>query len=74
MATRLIVYMLNHNTFIKMENNIFYTYGRKPTASEIKFGHGAWHYKDFDPYLCFKKNGDLKKRLKCPVDGLIYTR
>jgi hypothetical protein len=57
-----------------MKNNIFYTYGRKPTESEIKFGHGAWHYKDFQSDLCFKGNGDLKKRIKCPIDGLIYTR
>lgn len=57
-----------------MKNNIQYEYGRKPTPSEIKFGHGAWHTKDFDSTMCFKKNGDLKLRLKCPIDGLIYTR
>jgi len=50
------------------------TYSRKPTASEIKFGHGATHYKDFLPSLYLNKNGQIKKRLKCPVDGLIYTR
>ena len=57
-----------------MKNNIYYTYGRKPTQLEIKLGYGAWHYKDFDSTLCFKKNGDLKTRIKCPIDGLIYTR
>jgi hypothetical protein len=50
------------------------TYHRKPTASEIKFGHGATHYKDFSSDIYLKKNGEIKKRLKCPVDGLIYTR
>ena len=49
-------------------------YSRKPTEAEIKFGHGARHYKDFKYNECFKPNGDLKKRLKCPIDGLIYTR
>lgn len=51
-----------------------FTYSRKPTASEIKFGHGATHYKDFDESICRKADGSLKKRLKCPLDGLIYTR
>ena len=49
-------------------------YSRKPTASEIKFGHGATHYKDFAEKDCTDKNGRVKKRLKCPVDGLIYTQ
>lgn len=49
-------------------------YHRKPTASEIKFGHGATHYKTFDESMCTTKDGHIKKRLKCPTDGLIYTR
>jgi len=49
-------------------------YSRKPTASEIKFGHGATHYKSFDASACSKKDGSIKKRLKCPIDGLIYTQ
>ena len=49
-------------------------YSRKPTASEIKFGHGATHYKSFDESACTKKDGTIKKRLKCPLDGLIYTQ
>lgn len=49
-------------------------YSRKPTASEIKFGHGATHYKTFDESMCTKKDGTIKKRLKCPIDGLIYTQ
>lgn len=49
-------------------------YHRKPTSSEIKFGHGATHYKSFDESACTTKDGRIKKRLKCPIDGLIYTR
>ena len=49
-------------------------YSRKPTTSEIKFGHGATHYKDFDVRAVTKKDGSIKKRLKCPIDGLIYTQ
>ena len=49
------------------------TYHRKPTAGEIKFGHGATHYRDFPVAECTKKDGSLKMRLKAD-DGLIYTR
>ena len=49
-------------------------YHRKPTPSEIKFGHGATHYKSFDETACTKKDGSIKKRLKCHLDGLTYTR
>lgn len=51
-----------------------FEYHRKPTKAEIKFGHGATHYKSFDESICRKADGTLKKRLKCPIDGLIYTR
>jgi hypothetical protein len=55
------------------------TYSRKPTASEIKFGYGARHYRDFPFNECVKgvsKSGlpILKQRLKAKNDGLIYTR
>lgn len=50
------------------------TYSRKPTQSEIRFGHGATHYKSFYESACKKKDGTIKKRLKCPIDGLIYTQ
>lgn len=49
-------------------------YSRKPTQAEIKFGHGATHYKSFYESACTKKDGTIKKRLKCPLDGLIYTQ
>lgn len=48
------------------------TYHRKPTESEIKFGHGATHYKDFDVSYCSFKNGNRKKWVICPIDGLRY--
>ncbi|MES2515933.1 MAG: hypothetical protein V4580_17400 [Bacteroidota bacterium] len=51
-----------------------FEFHRKPTAAEIKFGHGATHYKSFDESMCTKKDGTIKLRLKCPTDGLIYTR
>lgn len=55
------------------------TYHRKPTPSEIKFGYGATHYRDFPFDECVKgvsKSGlpILKQRLKAKDDGLIYTR
>jgi hypothetical protein len=49
------------------------TYHRNPTAGEIRFGHGAIHYRDFPVAQCLKKDGSVKKRLKAD-DGLIYTR
>ncbi len=49
-------------------------YHRKPTPSEIKFGHGATHYLDFDKSEYLKANGDIKSRIKCKITGLIYTR
>jgi len=59
-------------------------YGRPPTESEIKFGHGARHYKHFPAGMvatdiCWVPSMGqwtwrLKKRFKCPQDGLIYTR
>lgn len=49
-------------------------YHRKPTASEIKFGEGATHYKDFNLDACMKDNGDYKEWLICPIDKLRYYR
>lgn len=49
------------------------TYSRKPTAAEIKFGHGATHYLDFPVQKCLKPDGSIKKRIT-GADGLIYTR
>lgn len=48
------------------------TYHRQPTKSEIKFGEGAIHYKDFDKTFVTKENGDFKKWVICPIDKLRY--
>jgi hypothetical protein len=48
------------------------TYWRNPTKENIKFGHGAIHYKDFDFDICFDKNNLLILKAKASYDGLIY--
>lgn len=47
---------------------------REPTPSEMRFGHGATHYKDFPVALWKHKDGKPKKWIKCPADGLRYYR
>ena len=47
---------------------------RQPTAYEIRFGHGATHYKTFPIDLWKKKDGTPKKFIVCPHDGLRYYR
>ena len=46
------------------------TCSRQPTKGEIKFGHGATHYKTFLKKELLNKKGELKKWFKCPNDGL----
>lgn len=48
------------------------TYWRNPTKSEIKFGHGATHYRDFEFIKCFDANGNLKLKVRASDDKLIY--
>jgi|WetSurMetagenome_2_1015567.scaffolds.fasta_scaffold1109195_1 hypothetical protein len=48
------------------------TYHRKPTVSEIKFGYGAMHYRDFDIEELVKPDGNIKKWIKAKDDGLRY--
>jgi hypothetical protein len=55
-------------------NKTLVTFHRKPTQSEIRFGHGATHYRDFPIDDVKKKDGKIKKRHKAKDDGLIYTR
>ena len=47
---------------------------RKPTPSEIKFGHGATHYKTFPLDLWKKSDGSIKRFIVCPHDHLRYYR
>lgn len=56
------------------DTEVMLTYCRNPTPGEIKFGEGATHYKDFPVNVAVKKNGQIKKTIKCPYDGLIYKR
>lgn len=46
---------------------------RNPIASEIKWGYGAIHYRDFDVQEWLKPNGTLKTWIKAD-DGLRYYR
>lgn len=46
---------------------------RNPTASEIRFGYGATHYRDFDVSEWLKPDGTLKRWIKAD-DGLRYFR
>lgn len=58
-------------------NNKLFEYHRNPTPFEIKFGFGATHYKDFTFAQVLKWTASwwgIKKRVKCPIDKLIYTR
>ncbi len=48
------------------------TYWRNPTKDEIKFGHGAIHYGDFDFEICFDEEGFQKIKLRAGDDNLIY--
>lgn len=50
------------------------TFHRNPTQSEIRFGHGATHYKDFILSNVIKANGAIKNWIVCPHDGLRYYR
>lgn len=51
------------------------TYHRKPTQSEIRFGHGATHYADFTiEECCHKETRIPKKWIVSPYDGLRYYR
>jgi hypothetical protein len=51
------------------------TYRRPPTQSEIRFGHGATHYRDFEPSECCHKGTRIAKRwFVASDDGLRYYR
>lgn len=47
-------------------------YFRNPTKDEIKFGHGALHYRDFKFDECFDENGNQKLKVRASDDGLLY--
>ena len=47
-------------------------YHRKPTESEIKFGHGNTHYRSFFIGEVLDKRGEIKKWTKAGDDSLRY--
>jgi hypothetical protein len=47
-------------------------YWREPTKEEIKFGHGALHYRSFDFKACISDDGFLKYRMRVSDDKLLY--
>ena len=50
-------------------------YHRPPTPAEIKFGHGATHYRTFPvDECCHPHTGMLKMWFKAPDDKLRYYR
>lgn len=50
------------------------TYSRAPTPAEVRFGHGATHYRTFPvEACCYPGTRILKRRLRAD-DGLTYTR
>ena len=57
-----------------------YTYHRKPTRAEIKFGEGATHYRDFPVDECDSGKKypwgypKIKRWLVAKDDGLRYYR
>lgn len=51
------------------------TYHRAPTKSEIRFGHGATHYRTFPVEECCHKGTRILKRwFVAKDDGLRYYR
>jgi hypothetical protein len=51
------------------------TYHRQPTASEVRRGYGATHYRDFEVSECCWPGTRIAKRwFKAPDDGLRYYR
>ena len=51
------------------------TYHRQPTKGEIKFGHGAMHYADFEiEDCCHKGTRTPKKWFISSYDGLRYYK
>ena len=53
----------------------YVSYHRQPTPSEIRFGLGAIHYRDFEPSECCHKGTRIAKQwFVASDDGLRYYR
>lgn len=50
------------------------TYHRNPTPSDVRFGHGAIHYRTFSIEDCCHKDTRILKRWFVADDGLRYYR
>jgi hypothetical protein len=50
------------------------TLHRNPTPSEVRFGHGATHYREFTVAECCHKGTRFLKRWIKADDGLRYYR
>lgn len=50
------------------------TYHREPTRSEVRFGHGARHYRDFTIEECCHRGTRVLKSWFVADDGLRYYR
>lgn len=61
---------IHKNAFLTKPQKL--AYWRNPTKEDIKFGHGAIHYRDFDFDICFDNNNLLILKAKVSDDGLIY--
>lgn len=58
----------------KIDGVQYYTYHRKPTPAEIKFGEGAIHYRNFPECLVRTIGFKVKRWIKAADDGLRYYR
>lgn len=61
----------NKKFYNRKEKKTF-PYWRNPTKSEIKFGYGAIHHRDFDIEECFTRKGIFKLKFRAKHDGLLY--
>ncbi|MBX3163242.1 MAG: hypothetical protein KF900_02085 [Bacteroidetes bacterium] len=62
--------MIHKSDFKKRPKTI--EYWRNPTKSEIKFGYGAIHYREFDFDFCFDENGFRRDAFILREDRMKY--
>ena len=69
---RELVVQIGYNN-LQITNRQKFTAHRPPTAGEIRFGHGATHYRDFTAAeIGINPKGRLKSKFKAS-DGLFYS-
>lgn len=60
-------------THLPLRNDVtMVSYHRQPTSSEIRFGEGAIHYRDFTPDECCHAGTRIPKQWFIADDGLRY--